>query len=574
MGKGKTVKYLLLLVIVMSLIYGQQSLYSYAKEEGGEVQRYQLFIAKEIGKNGYSIKKPDIMLVHTSAYGVTKYEVRNGEQKTEVKMLKEKNEKVFIEKELFSEGKNILHVWMEDEEGVKIEKYEVAQEFFIDTEKPEIQIDAPKGFQAWYQNSVTINVKASDAQSGIERISCKVNGNLIGSTQKESGEFMIDLPSEKQVGTEIQVIVEDRAGNTSEKKETIFIDKKAPDVSIVGAKDYTITAKPLLLTGRVSDENGFKSYSMEVFREDVKGRKRKINPGKWTNNMTSASTVLRLEKDGIYHIRIHAADLSGHITSQELQVIIDKKDPVIRYVDKMDQQYLRVFQWKYLPEQMIQDFTTYTYDMRLDGQLYHIGQEINKEGRHYLVVNAEDAAGNKAKAEAEFVIDRTKPEIIFTGVKDGKEYEEECTFQVRLERTEDVIEQISINGEEQKIVNGKKKYQFRVHELQDYEIVVRARDLAGNEEVKKIYFRVIPKETVVKKILKPIVSRITSEKDKDEKITYESERKEERIKSEQTFSTKAAGLGIFGIVLIVAGIWFYKRKRKDLKGKVNDEIKQ
>ena len=66
----------------------------------------------------------------------------------------------------------------------------------------------------------------------------------------------------------------------------------------------------------------------------------------------------------------------------------------------------------------IEDFTSYTYQIRLDGSLYTVGDKISGEGRHILCVEATDSAGNKAQAKAGFVIDRTPPRILFLDVEE------------------------------------------------------------------------------------------------------------------------------------------------------------
>ena len=48
-------------------------------------------------------------------------------------------------------------------------------------------------------------------------------------------------------------------------------------------------------------------------------------------------------------------------------------------------------------------------------------------------MQAEDAAGNKGRAEAGFAIDRTAPRIIFGNARDGQVYEEAMNFEVSIE---------------------------------------------------------------------------------------------------------------------------------------------
>ena len=112
-----------------------------------------------------------------------------------------------------------------------------------------------------------------------------------------------------------------------------------------------------------------------------------------------------------------------------------------------------------------------------------------EEGRHTLEVKAIDAAGNTGTAKARFVIDHTPPQVVFQDVEDGKDYEEEKTFQVTLEDQEDQIDEIKINGEVQKTNKRSRIYQFTVQDLKNYEIEVKASDYAGNQAVGHIQFQ-------------------------------------------------------------------------------------
>ena len=73
-------------------------------------------------------------------------------------------------------------------------------------------------------------------------------------------------------------------------------------------------------------------------------------------------------------------------------------------------------------------------------------------------------------AKAEFVIDHTKPEIVFSNVEEGNEYEEKCVCKVELRNAEDAIQRVQINGEDQKIDAGSASFQCTLQVHQDYEV--------------------------------------------------------------------------------------------------------
>ena len=91
--------------------------------EQPEIKRYELEISKANGKNGYYLSKPSVMITHNGAYGTTVYELKHGEDtllQGRIKYIvsqeaEEQKTKISLEGEVFEEGKNILHVFMEDE---------------------------------------------------------------------------------------------------------------------------------------------------------------------------------------------------------------------------------------------------------------------------------------------------------------------------------------------------------------------------------------------------------------------------------------------------------------------------
>ena len=184
--------------------------------------------------------------------------------------------------------------------------------------------------------------------------------------------------------------------------------------------------------------------------------------------------------------------------------------------------------WNYLKEELIQDFTTYTYGIKLDGNLYQMGKKIETEGRHLLEVQAVDAAGNEAVAKAEFVIDHTKPEIVFSNVEEGNEYEEKCVCKVELRNAEDAIQRVQINGEDQKIDAGSASFQCTLQVHQDYEVEVTAVDQAGNKAQESILFKVVPKKNIFQKIAEPVVQKLNKEEGKKQENMNDGEEKRKK----------------------------------------------
>lgn len=523
------------------------------------IEEYEIKIPETDGKAGYYVRKPEVVLKHVSERGVTRYCLTHGDKKLAEKTLKVQGEKSAIGEKEFVEGKNILHIWMEDEEGKKLEKFEMKKEFLIDTQAPEISMSVPKGFEAWYQGQVVLSVKGEDTVSQIEKIICKSGDKVLGNTDKAQGEFLITQASQQEKGAEVTVIAQDKAGNKSERVKRVYIDNRPPRLKLSGVKNYTITGHDVLLSCEAEEENKLQEYYAEIIWENVKGKRKTLSVSDWEGDGIKKTLSQKLDKDGTYYIKVYVKDVSGQDAAEELQITIDKTDPVIQRVETLRGKYLKKFQWNYPPYKMIWDFTTYSYEIRIDGWLYHIGKTIDSEGPHKMTVRVTDAAGNHAQVSAGFVIDHTAPEIIFDNVEDGGEYEEERTFNVKLKGTGDTIRQIQINGEKQKMNPGKNVYEYALHTCKDYEVVVKASDMAGNLAEETIYFQIIPKKTFAKSVAdKVLFHKDMPKSDGPKRILKNREKQQENRKS---FFFRASGIGLLGVILAISAVLIWGRRR-------------
>lgn len=478
------------------------------------VKEYRLECPSPDGMNGYYVNAPEVKIYHEDQYRTTIYRLmNNGTVRAEGRL--DDNSAVILPGEYFSEGVNRLSLHMEDENGAKVEGYDKVQEFLLDTKAPSFEVRAPEGFDKWYAKEARILVITDDTEAGSQTasVSCYCGDKIIGTVTDSKAEFLIRYASERGEGLNIKIIVSDRAGNKTETMKKMYIDNSPPHVTIDGITDYMITSRQIEVQFRTLEDNALDRCVAEVEWEDVNGNRQKIQPPAWVEKEGLSEFSIILSKDGIYHLKLSAMDKAGHSDMEERQIIIDSKSPVIRYVDELNGRYMKKFRWDYPAEAYIWDFTTYNYQIQLDGVLYSDGEEVNVEGQHVIEVQAIDRAGNTATARAWFVVDRTPPEIIFQNVKEAEAYEEEKTFRVVLKNSEDEIQEVQINGVRQSAGKGSKACQFTVREVNDYEVIVKACDQAGNQKVSGILFEIIPKETVLQKVIKPVKKLFVGEKD-------------------------------------------------------------
>lgn len=585
---GNTMKRIMLLFFVLVLIYIQQAtviIYAENAEksmdaEGGtentekpegeditsgegeeddeepeepkpEIKSFLTEFSKADGKEGIYVTKPEVWIRHVSERGVTRYQLVKETKILTQGILEQEGQEAMIAGESFGEGEHKLEVWMEDEGGQTVKEFALQETFLVDTQAPEIRMEVPGGFDAWHKECAILNVDASDGVSGVRKLICYANGQCMGEAKGNKGKFEIQGTSFSGKGVEVQVTAEDRAGNQSSRVKSVYIDNKAPRAEINGVEDYMITSEPLSVVYEVQEENILSECSAFAEWQNVQGKQSVLPVPEWENIKDGKRTVQRLTEDGIYQLKVSAVDKAGYQAEQNMQVIIDKENPVIQYVDRLDGKYMKSFCWDYPEREMVLDFTTFTSEVRLDGMLYPLGKRVREEGNHVLEVNAKDAAGNQALARAEFVIDHTPPEIIFKHVEEGKEYEEKQTFKVELGDPKDTIEGVQINGEKQKIHAGSKAFQSTVQEYQDYEIKVTAVDKAGNKSEKSLMFTVVPEKTFFQKIADPVVKTLSKQEDvKKHESAERSDKEEGRTKSMATVvlaivAASAVGTGCY-----------------------------
>ena len=519
------------------------------------IECFKTVIPPEDGQNGYYKTRPEAEVWHNSERGVTRYCFTDSSGRREEGGLTEKDGSFKIRRERFLEGSNHLSVWMEDEAGKRVEEYALEKTFLVDTQPPSVRIQTPLGAEAWYQKEVFINASGEDGVKGsrIEEIACFVGSQKIGSSKEASAGFLISCASAGGKAVPVMVRVTDRAGNIARETCGLYIDQRPPRTAVEGVSDYMITSEPVEVKYLIEEENAVGKIEAGARWEDPRGQVIYLAAEEWKEEKGGKSARQTLNEDGIYQLSVSAWDQAGYEGSSKGQVIIDSEDPVIRHVDELDGQYMKSFCWEYPAEETVEDFTSYTYSVCLDGRPYHIGENILREGKHVLEVQAEDSAGNKGRAEAEFAIDRTAPRIIFGNARDGQVYEEAMNLEVSLENQEDYIEEIRINGKLQKTSAEKKTYSYEIKECRDYEVLVKAYDKAGNCAVSCMDFTVAHKQSLLNRFAGPIRKMLgvpVQESTKDQVIREQQETVAEPIRRGGIVL-----LGLAGTGCITAIVW-------------------
>lgn len=569
MGRKMMGKFIML-GILLAALYGQQE--SCAGEIVGAehrefsekpMQEYQLEYKQPDGREGYYVTKPEVRVTHREPKGRTLIRFTAGDGTVVEKMIVEEGEEV-ISEDLFTEGRNVLEIWMEEisQEETKQEKQYVQKiEFPIDTSLPLLQVQAPSGFDTWYQYGVILHIKASEQLdgSGINHIACYINGEQY--TEEEGTELLVHVqqPSVGGRGMPVRVVTEDRAGNQTVWERGIYIDAQPPVLQIQGADDYTITGQDVDVVYEAGDENLLKDMEVWTIWTSPDGTTQQLEEGIWTQRDGKRQFCQKLIQEGTYQLKVRGTDQAGFSAVKETQVIIDKNNPVISYIEELNGTYLKEFCLERPVSEIIGDFTSYTYGMTLDGTAYTVGQLVKEEGQHWLKVTATDAAGHCSEAEAGFVIDHTPPEISFGSVENGKAYEEEKDCQIFLDNRQDRITSVRVNGKEQMLAPDCRSYRCKAKEYQMYDIHVEAEDLAGNVSKEKILFQVVPRKTIAEQALGAVKETLGIES----KSLPKADEHKDRTERGRLWRILGAGTGI--AIIFLAGVGNFVRKRRKKK---------
>ena len=583
-----------------------------AETEYKEIQGYVLQYNEPDGKNGFYRKMPTVMIRHQDEGLITKYQLTRpgGENKEGELTIENPDVELGSDEE---DGTYNLRIWLErvepippeienpgepedPEETEKPGQTEMPEEtentgqddssqeetdyseeelkawekevvWVVDGTPPQVNVASPvKG--VWYKEDVTVSAKATDIGSGMADIkgSC-AEENYQGSSGQI--QFKTNIESVANRPVDIKITAEDRAGNITQVKLPVYIDKKSPALYVDGAENYMITGKDVTLSFKIKEENTCDTYQLAYIQELPGGESRENSITDWEKKENNLQTSIHLVDDGIYKFTLKASDAAGNYSEDYKQITVDKTNPVIRYMDLFQGKWMREFCWNYNILELVDDFTTYTYQVEMDGRLYSPGERILREGKHILKLVACDAAGNKSYNNVVFTIDRTAPILHYEkqekkeNIADGAVFEKQIDMQIYTEHKNDTITAVKINGEKQNIPSRGNVFRCSLKEPKPYEIIAEAVDKAGNTTKTEIGIHLNAEKTFIEKAVEPVKKVFLKQENKKHKGV-------ERDNEEKVGSV----LVIVGVVAILSGIgiglWRIMQHKKE---KGNDEEK-
>lgn len=319
-----------------------------------------------------------------------------------------------------------------------------------------------------YNNDIDVQFSVSDSYSGVKSVSYTIkdrNGEntvTVGdmSVDKSDGNINTELSKTIKVGNnendiKLTVTIEDNAGNKSSKDVTFSIDKTAPTIEVTfdnnnrnrNYSDSEYYKADRTATVTITERN---------FNEaDVKATIAGLSSGNPT--ISSFTTVagstpdqtkhvakITFSKDADYTMSIDFTDMAGNRASQykSNKFTIDKTKPVISEI-KLSPSPSNS---KYFNEDVTVSVTVneHNFDSSLvkftsikgtlpkipksdwkdDGDKHTVSFKLKAEDIYSFRVGMTDKAVNAAadKTQSEIVLDKTKPGVEISGVKDKKAY--------------------------------------------------------------------------------------------------------------------------------------------------------
>jgi|GEM_PF-3156762 len=141
----------------------------------------------------------------------------------------------------------------------------------------------------------------------------------------------------------------------------------------------------------------------------------------WLDGEPAASGVT-VSAEGPHALIVRATDTMGLSTTVTRTFRVDMTAPVISVSGVEDGEHSRapaVF-----PNASAMDVDAVSLSATLNGLPFTLRAPVHSQGRHVLVVTATDAAGNTASRTVVFFIDRTLPDVSFSGFADGDHLKE------------------------------------------------------------------------------------------------------------------------------------------------------
>lgn len=282
----------------------------------------------------------------------------------------------------------------------------------------------------------------------------------------------------------------DAAGNEASKEVWFRIDKTAPVLNIQGITEQSVTSMPPKLLFHM-EEMFYDTAKIQslLIRKGQNGAYVPLAVPEWKMGREQEDFLLEIKEEGMYELQVSAADRAGNNTRRQLRFTLDYTPPVIGYLDTLHEKYIKGFQLPGDFASKITDMTAVSYRAYLNTRNLLKEEQVTQDGKYILRVEAVDEAGNISEKTIAFIVDTTMPRVVISGMrKDGSAGKNEKLL-LHLYEEEDRLEQVLLDGVEQKLSKDYREAELLFTEYGAHEIEVKAVDPAQNELTQVIHMK-------------------------------------------------------------------------------------
>lgn len=286
--------------------------------------------------------------------------------------------------QLSAEGSHVLEYRATDIAG-NVEETKII-ELHIDVDKPvtAVTLTGTAGLPGYYNDPVTVNLSASDANSGINKTFYRVDGG-------EWLSYLGNISLESEGNHVIEFFSTDIAGNNEAAKSVMLVvDTIAPTTTATlsgteGTGDWYISSVTIAL----SSVDGISGVNQTIYR---------LDNGGWT----AFTSAINVAGDGLHTIEYYSIDRSlNEETVHNDVIMIDTTKPSLEVLTP-DGQLSTVTSFNILWTSSDSTSGGVTYQVSLDSGPFVPCSSTNdmlsglSDGTHTIVIKAIDDAGNEA----------------------------------------------------------------------------------------------------------------------------------------------------------------------------------
>lgn len=329
----------------------------------------------------------------------------------------------------------------------------VSRRVFIDKDKPVVQLTGISNGTYYnqeqtftttvndvsYENTVTRYVIKKTLEGHQEEIAAA----LFHSSNYESQNHLTMI---NEGIYEIYAVTQDSAGNTAISNTLQFvIDRTAPQLSITGVSDGTVSGQPVsLLFG--CEEIYYDTNMVAIHVEcQIDGQTKTYEIANFPNTGKYSDMSHTFAEDGSYVVTMSATDKAGNAADvQRISFTVDQTNPEIRIEGTTNYQLWNsspsisfVVEESYYSTNQVTisgnrtDINGVVHEVQLSnfansGKISRLNRIFTEDGIYDLVITSKDEAGNMSREEIHFTVDTTAPEIFLVDQFQGGYYHNFC----------------------------------------------------------------------------------------------------------------------------------------------------